>query len=209
MSHAAGATVAPPTDEPHLERTALKEWAVLCDAMAAGEIVAMVRKGGIREQRAGFAVRHDRFLLYPTFFHEKGAELQPRFAERLDAAHERRPAPGTIRVELVATVAGVWAVDDLERLRAGEPAHGLAWPAVESRFHYKNRPGVQVVAVRIARLPHAVTVPEVRRYLGCVSWVALDAPLDVRGAAPVLDDATFARRMAALRDALGEPLPRD
>ena len=30
-----------------LERTALKEWAVLCDAMARGDIIAMVRKGGI------------------------------------------------------------------------------------------------------------------------------------------------------------------
>ena len=210
MSHDAEPTTAPPAaDSPHRERTALKEWAVLCDAMADGEIVAMVRKGGIREQRAGFGVRHDRFLLYPTFFHEKGAELQPRFQARLDAAHERRPEPGTIRVALLATVAGVWAVDDLERLRAIEPAHGLAWPAVASRFHYKNRPGVQVVAVRVARLPRPAVVPEARRYLGCVSWVALDAPLDVRDAAPVLDDAAFARQVAALRDALGEPVPRD
>jgi hypothetical protein len=192
-------------DGPHHERTALKEWAVLCDAMAAGEIVAMVRKGGIREQRAGFAVRHDRFLLYPTFFHEKGAELQERFRGRLAASHGRQPAAGTIRLELVASVAGVWAVGDLERLRAVEPSHGLAWPAVESRFHYRNRPGVQVVAVRVARLPAPVVVPEARRYLGCVSWVALDAPLDVRGAVPVLDDAAFDARLAPLRAALGAP----
>ena len=186
------------------ERVALKEWAVLCDALAAGDVVAMVRKGGIREQRAGFSVRHERFLLYPTFFHEKEAELQPRFRDRLAASHARH-VPGVVRVDLVATVAGVWAVQELERLRAIEGEHGLAWPAVESRFHYKNRPGVQVVAVRVARLSAPVELPEARRYLGCVSWVALDDALDVTGAAPVLDGDAMRRRVAALTSALGPP----
>lgn len=194
---------------PTHERTALKEWAVLCDALAAGDVVAMVRKGGIREQRAGFAVRHDRFLLYPTWFHEKAAELQPRFVERLPAAHARRPAEGEIRVELVADAAAVWTVRELERLRAIESAHGMAWPAVEARFHYKGRPEVRVVAVRVHRLAEPATFPETRRYQGCVSWVALDAPVDVTGATPVLDDRAFDARLAALRDALGAPDARD
>jgi len=185
------------------ERTALKEWAVLVDAMARGEIIAMIRKGGIREQRAGFSVRHDRFLLYPTFFHEKANELAPKFASQLDASHARRPAQGTIRIEYVADVLGVWEISSLESLRAIESAHGLAWSAVESRFHYKNRPGVQVVAVRVSRLATPVIVPETRRYLGCVSWVALDDGIDVSNATPVLDDASLLMRVAALRNALG------
>jgi hypothetical protein len=193
-----------PDDSPDAtERTALKEWKVLCDAMASGDILAMVRKGGIREQRAGFSVRHERFLLYPTFFHEKAVELQPRFRERLEAAHVERPTEGVVRLELVARVAGVWAVSDLEVLRAIEGEHGLAWSAVESRFHYRNRPGVQVVATRVYRLRAPVEVPEQRRYQGCVSWVALDEAVDVDGATPVLDDAAFARRLATLRAALG------
>jgi len=187
----------------------LKEWAVLCDALAAGDVVAMVRKGGIREQRAGFSVRHDRFVLYPTFFHEKAAELQPRFVERLPAAHARRPAAGEIRIELVADAAAVWTVRDLERLRAIEAAHGMAWPAVEARFHYKGRPELRVVAVRAHRLVAPTTFPETRRYQGCVSWVALDEPVDVTGATPVLDAAAFEGRLAALRDALGAPDARD
>jgi hypothetical protein len=186
-----------------IERTALKEWAVLVDAMARGEIIAMIRKGGIREQRAGFAVRHDQFLLYPTFFHEKANEVAPRFLSRLDESHSRRPAEGTIRIDYVARVLGVWEVKSLDSLRAIENEHGLAWSAVESRFNYKNRPGVQVVAVRVARLPEAVVVPETRRYLGCVSWVELDQGIDVSDAVPVLDDATLLMRVAVLRNALG------
>ena len=120
-------------------------------------------------------MRHERFLLYPTFFHEKAIELQPRFRERLSEAHVERPVEGMVRLELVARVVAVWQVAALEPLRAIEAAHGLAWPAVESRFHYRNRPGVQVVATRVHRLRTPVELPEQRRYQGCVSWVVLDA----------------------------------
>lgn len=187
------------------ERTALKEWAVLVDAMARGDVVAMVRKGGIREQRAGFQVRHDRFLLYPTYFHEKAAEVAPRFVPTLDAAHARRPPEGIVRLEYVADVAAVWTVSDLHRLRAIEGEHGLAWPAVESRFHYRNRPGVQVVAVRLSRLRGPVDVPEERRYAGCVSWVELSTDVPVADATPVVQEPEFGRRLAALAAALGAP----
>ena len=187
------------------ERTALKEWAVLCDALAVGEIVALVRKGGIREQRAGFAVRHDRFLLYPTFFHEKSAELQPRFAARLTDASAHRPPEGIIRIGLVAEVAATWHVRELERLRAIEPFHGMAWPAVVSRFQYRGTNDVRVIAARVLRLPEAHDVPETRRYQGCVSWIALDEAIDVRGAKAVLTDAELSQRVAALTSALGAP----
>ena len=180
------------------ERIALKEWAVLVEAMARGDLIAMIRKGGIRENRAGFDVRHDRFLLYPTFFHEKLDELAERFHPTLDAAHADRPAEGMIQLRHVALVAAVWPVTDLGRLREIGSEHGLTWGAVESRFRYRDDPRVHVVAVRIARLPAAVTLPEARRYMGCVSWVKLDENVDVSGAKPVLDDETFASRLHAL-----------
>lgn len=190
---------------PGAERTALKEWAVLCDALAAGEIVAMVRKGGIREQRAGFAVRHDRFLLYPTWFHEKSAELQPRFAARVAGASAHRPPEGIIRIGLVAEVAALWHVRELDRLRAIEPFHGMAWPTVVSRFEYRGTSDLRVIAARVSRLPAVHDVPETRRYQGCVSWVALDQPIDTTGATPVLSGADLDARIAALTDALGTP----
>ena len=187
-----------------LERTALKEWAVLCDAMARGDIIAMVRKGGIREQRAGFAVRHDRFIFYPTFFHERDGELAPRFRGTLATSHASQPPAGIVRLSLVAEVAAVWQVRDLHQLRAIEADHGLAWEAVESRFNYRGVPGVQVVAVRASRLQSPIDVPEARRYAGCVSWVELDEDVDVSTSRPVLDDASFDARLAQLRTALGE-----
>ncbi len=187
------------------ERVALKEWAVLVDAMGRGDLIAMVRKGGIREKRAGFEVRHDRFLLYPTFFHEKVHELDTRFHTTLDASHTGRPPEGVIRLRYVASVAAVWLVTDLEPLRAIDSEHGLTWGAVESRFRYRDDPRVHVVAVRIAKLPVIVTIPEAHRYAGCISWVKLDHDVDVSAAVPTVDDSTFALRLGALESALGAP----
>jgi hypothetical protein len=185
------------------ERVALKEWAVLVDAMARGDLIAMIRKGGIRENRAGFDVRHDRFLLYPTFFHEKLNELDARFHPMLESAHANRPPEGTIELRYVANVAAVWQVTELDRLRALDSEHGLTWGAVESRFRYREDPRVHVVAVRLAKLSSVASLPEARRYTGCVSWVKLDEDVDVSGAIPVVGDDAFAARMRALERSLG------
>jgi hypothetical protein len=186
---------------PDSERTALKEWSVVVDALARGAVIALVRKGGIREQRAGFAVRHDRFLLYPTYFHENTAGLAP---ELRTAPHvPPPPAPDTVHVTHVAHVAGVWHVETLDPLRRIEGEHPLAWPAVESRFHYRGTPGVQVVALRIARLQTPVDVPELSRYRGCVSWVELGQDVDTAGAEPVVPAADFGRRLDAMARHLG------
>lgn len=180
-----------------MERTALKEWSVVVDALARGAVIALVRKGGIREQRAGFVVRHDRFLLYPTYFHENSAGLAPRLVPALHAL-PAPPAPGTVLVTHVADVAQVWQVEALDPLRLIEGEHPLAWPAVESRFHYRGTPGVQVVALRIATLRTPAQVPELPRYRGCVSWVELGEDVDVAGAVPVVSDADFGRRLHAI-----------
>ena len=187
-------------------RTALKEWAVLVRAMEDGTIIAMVRKGGIRERRAGFVVRHERFLLYPTYFHEKESDLAARFHSLLEPAADARPPSGSVRIHLLCDVAAVWRADDLDRLSAIAGEHGLAPSAVASRFHYRDAPGVHVVAVRVSRLSAASEIPDLKRYQGCVSWVSLDEAVATEGALPVIPDSEFASRVQALEDALGPPI---
>src|SRR4051794_7137019 len=50
---------------------ALKEWAVTVRALAEGEQLVALRKGGIREEEKHFEVEHDQFFLYPTFDHQR------------------------------------------------------------------------------------------------------------------------------------------
>jgi hypothetical protein len=99
----------------------------------------------------------------------------------------------------------VWHVTELEALRSIDGEHGLAWRAVESRFRYRDRPEVHVVATRVAVLAAPVELPELRRYRGCVSWVELERDVDVSGAVPVVPAEQLARRLDQLRGALGEP----
>jgi hypothetical protein len=201
-----GASAGPRVAPASVERTALKEWAVLVNAMGLGEIIAMVRKGGIREHRTGFEVRHDWFLLYPTLFHERAEELAERFHARLGVsaeAHERRDV---IAIAYACEVAAVWRVTELPRLDAIAGEHGLTSAAVAARFHYRNRPEVHVIAVEVRRLVATVELPELRRYQGCVSWVELDQDVDVAGAVPIVAAGEFRRRLDVLREALGEPV---
>ena len=50
---------------------AFKEWAVTVRALAEGEQLLTLRKGGIREPDKHFSLEHDRFFLYPTFDHQR------------------------------------------------------------------------------------------------------------------------------------------
>src|SRR5680860_751649 len=50
---------------------AFKEWAVTVRALAEGEQLLTLRKGGIREEHKHFEIEHDRFFLYPTFDHQR------------------------------------------------------------------------------------------------------------------------------------------
>jgi len=50
---------------------AFKEWAVTVRALAEGEQLLTLRKGGIREPDKHFQLEHDRFFLYPTFDHQR------------------------------------------------------------------------------------------------------------------------------------------
>src|SRR2546427_2506694 len=51
---------------------AFREWAVTVRALAEGEQLVTLRKGGIREPGKSFRLAHERFFLYPTFDHQRG-----------------------------------------------------------------------------------------------------------------------------------------
>src|SRR5262245_56106998 len=79
---------------------AFKEWAAVCEALAAGRQTIILRKGGIHEGREGFRVEHDRFWLYPTRFHQAADALTPD-AELYSKRALAGTAPGPGEVELI------------------------------------------------------------------------------------------------------------
>jgi hypothetical protein len=174
----------------------------MVDALGCGEVIGIVRKGGIREQRAGFRVRSDQFLLYPTRFHASVDQLDRRLVARLAPAHAAMAPDGSVRIEYVAYPTLHLTVSDLGQLKLVRHELGLSQSALEARFNYR-RPGVEFIALRVARLPAPVVVPEMRRYAGCVSWVELDDAIACDEAVPVVSELDFQQRIEALGALVG------
>lgn len=164
---------------------AFKEWAVICRALAEGRQALILRKGGIAEAGGQFRPEHDRFLLYPTFFHEQHrGGIKPAFLPLLDAAEAEKPPVGTIRFTHFAEVTSVRHILDLDQALALDPLHGWTADAVRHRFHYRT-PGLYVLTVNVFALAHTVDVVEKPEYAGCKTWVELDAGIPTDGATPV------------------------
>lgn len=171
---------------------AFKEWAVVCRALGEGRQSVILRKGGIAEAGGRFRPEHDRFLLYPSFFHEQqSAGIKPDLLPVLAAAEADRPPPGRVRFTHYADVADVRHATDLDSLLALDPYHGWNADTVRQRFHYRT-PGLYVLTVRTFRLTVPAEVVERPEYAGCKTWVNLDAPVTTDGATPVLTDDAFA-----------------
>lgn len=188
----------------HVEaEVALKEWAVVCAALADGRQSVLLRKGGIREKaRDGrFAAEHRRFVLLPTYFHAQDSgrarDLVPEVRDMLTAD----PDPGRHHIELYAEVTGLWHIDALPPLRALAGRHVLSDDCVAERFAYRG-PGLWVLSLRTYRLDRPTVLADRPGYAGCVSWVDLDEA--VRGeATPVVTDEQHARHETELAGLLG------
>lgn len=180
---------------------AFKEWAVICRALAEGRQALILRKGGIAEAGGVFRPEHDRFLLYPSYFHEQHrAGITPDLLPLLDAAEADRPPAGLLRFDSYAEVAAVYHAADLDRLLALDGLHGWTADTVRQRFHYRT-PGLYVLTVRVYRLAGPVDRVERPEYAGCKTWVELDEPVPTAGAVPVLPDDRFQEVAAAVRTA--------
>ena len=77
---------------------AFKEWAITVRALAEGEQLLTLRKGGIREENKHFEIEHDRFFLYPTFDHQRNDCVRDAHVPELGRALEEGVWPETSRL---------------------------------------------------------------------------------------------------------------
>lgn len=176
---------------------ALKEWSVTVDSLLAGRQIFLLRKGGIHEQRNGFHLEHPRFLLFPTHIHQSLHTLHPSFQRDFDQHSGSKPP--TLTLNTYAEVEELISIADLETLRGFDGRHTLNWATVEQRFSYRNRPGLNLLLLRVYRLPIAHQIQNLDRYDGCVSWVELENPLATSGAEPVLAARVFQDQVEEIR----------
>ena len=180
---------------------AFKEWAVICAALAEGRQTLILRKGGIHEGRGGFQVEHREFWLFPTYVHQDEEGLIEQARPLLEPARDKRPPEDIVRIGHYVAVEEPLEIPDVAAALALAGHHIWSARTVEMRFHYR-RPGLHVLPVRVYRMPQPFELPNSAYFAGCRSWVELPMDLPTSGAVPVLEDEEFARRLAAIRQAV-------
>jgi len=181
---------------------ALKEWVVTVQVLRQGRQILLVRKGGIHEQRNGFSLKHQEFFLFPTVLHQNASSIHRAF--QADFENLTVPVGDSVRFDTYALVRETIHIRELESLRPLDGLHTLNWKSVEQRFHYRNRPGLNLLLLQIYALPSAHELEHIKQYEGCVSWVDLDRRLSTAGAQSVLSQDEFDDQVENIRHLVGK-----
>jgi hypothetical protein len=184
-------------------RTALKEWAVACEALGRGQQILLLRKGGISEEHREFRLQHSEFLLFPSYEHQRPDLLKPFARDDLAAVLARRGPADRLELRYWARVAKIFDLTEGEQLAAISPLHLWSDDYALERLRWRPRKPLQLMALRVHRLAEPATLPVLAGYGGCKSWLTLAEPVLVEGARPVLDDTSFNQQLERLRRALG------
>ena len=150
---------------------ALKEWAVTVEAMAKGDQVLLLRKGGIHEDGKDFRVIHREFLFYPTYLHQKEDLLQPAYQPVLRKLLEQPQDNDRITFSYWARAEELLEISEQEKVDNLESHHIWTTAYAQSKLHWKPMLPMSVLLLRIYKLEQPVTVPYLPEYGGCTSWV--------------------------------------
>jgi hypothetical protein len=190
-------------------RVAFKEWAIVVDALARGEQIIILRKGGISEGRRGFQVDYAKFLLFPTRFHQQRDSVLPSAQTRFDQIAPNFPDPNTLRLECFAEVVAWRRLDSLaaaERLRG---QHIWRDALIADRFDWGQEKNIHAMALRVYRLGFAVELPLLADYGGCKSWIELANDIETQDATPILSAEDFETRLKRFEAALDLQAPAE
>lgn len=173
---------------------ALKERAGVVNAMIDGAQTVLVRHPTLDPGEIDAS-----FVLYPAYSHQNPDRYQAGFEDYYHRASAKPDAGVPIRA--IADVCEEYTVssDDLEPL-----ARHYVYTPDGLRDKYDPDDELRVLLLRVSKLESPRLIEERGSYRGCRAWidVAKDVTIDRESATPVLDDATFAERRAAVRDAL-------
>ena len=182
---------------------ALKEWAITVDAMARGDQVLLLRKGGIHEDGKDFRVIHREFLFYPTYLHQKENLIQPAHQPALRRMLEQPQDADKVSFSYWAKAEEVLEISDQKKVDDLGPHYIWTTAYAQSKLHWKPMLPLSVLLLRVYHLEQPVTVPYLPEYGGCTSWVEVLSNVNLGKMAPVLDDAEFQRRVDDIKGSLG------
>ena len=184
---------------------ALKEWSATIDALASGDQLFLLRKGGIRETNRHFELANRRFLLYSTHFHEAHALLKPEFQNLIGP--ESEGAKETVSFKVWAEVVDVLSIDRAEHLKLLFDSHVWTEEFVAKRVAWKPRHPASLIFLKTYVLPDRISIPVEPHHKGCKSWVDIEPAIDIGGSMPVLKESEWNERASEIKSLIQEMVP--
>lgn len=173
---------------------ALKEWATVLEAMAKGEQLVLIRKGGLIEPGSGFEVVSPSFVFYPTFEHQAVNYLREPYKGYFDLASKTRAPEGKVTFAIYGESAYSTQIKDASVIERLAPFHIYNPDFLTQRLKWQPEQPIAIVIVRAYHLQPPATISVAPQYAGCKSWVELEQPVSLSGLEPVLDDTVFAEK---------------
>ncbi|GAB4191281.1 MAG: DUF1802 family protein [Phycisphaeraceae bacterium] len=196
-----------PNSVTHVIDVALKEWAVVCDLMLSGDLSLLLRKGGIHESGGPgvFELEYPRFVLYPSFEHQRAEMLKPSFRDRNDPGHTESDS---IDLRSAGEAVKVWQVPSRQAFNQLDDLHCWSAEHIDMRFNYKPERPLYLIAVRVYRLAKSKRIMRRPEYEGCKSWIVLhpEDVVDDHGYIPVMSDSVFKSVLDRVNQAFSDPV---
>lgn len=169
---------------------ALKEWSVAVDALANGETILLLRKGGIKETQGQFSAESKQAILFPTFEHQKPALLKPKYQTSV-ASVESGWHPESILLKAWADITHIFLTKSIEQVDALSDLHIWQPQLVRERLKWKTAQPLYVLAMRVYLLQDPIEIAWNSSYGGCRSWISLEKSIDCNHQQTVLSDDTY------------------
>jgi hypothetical protein len=153
---------------------AFKEWASVVRAIETGRQDVIFRKGGIAEDGRGFEASHDRFFLFPTYFHQQRAGLRDEYAPLFDEVMSARPPAGHLAVTSWVEVKRSSIVERESDLVLLASRHVYKPHVLVERFQGRHGKALYAMEIGVHVLREPLELPLLDVYAGCRSWVELE-----------------------------------
>ena len=192
---------------PAASTLALKEWAVAVKALARGEQILILRKGGIHRADKQFRVVHPEFLLYPTFEHQRRELVRASNHSDLEQTLTENLRTDRIEFSYWCRVTDKFEVNDQDSLNDIASYHIWTSDYANKRLHWRPNQPLTVALLRMYSIECPQTLPFLVGYGGCKSWVELEQKVNLGAMKPVLSDDEYESRADVVRRALNAGTP--
>lgn len=177
----------------------------MVEALGQGFQSLVIRKGGLQEKNDSFEVEQDRFVLFPTYVHQKPEDLNNTGRQWLET-HQLKAGvsePNPVTLNYFAEIQSMIWMNREVWIAPLADLQALNQEALKKKFYFGNEKGFYVLTLRVYAFKETIFLPRLHEYAGCRSWLTLPFSIAASEGSPVLTDAEFSNQGSALTRLFG------